>query len=429
MHWPFVRPAFVTTLIAASIVIAAVSPANAQEWTRFRGPNGDGQSDASTIPTEWTEADFNWNIGLPGLGHSSPVLWGDKIFVTSADPTNGTRMFFAVRASDGHVLWTKEYASTTHKKHEFNSFASSTPACDAEYVYLAWATPEETTLLTLDHHGNEVWRKTLGKFVSQHGFGTSPVVHDGLVYITNDQDGESSVIAVDRSTGDTRWTIPRKVVPRQNASYSTPMIYTPPDGEPELIINSWAHGISSHDPKTGSVNWELPVFELRPVGSPILVAGLIFGSCGAGAGDNTVVAVRPGDKDGRKPEVAYQFKRRSSTLPYVPTMVAAGNLVFLWGDKGFVSCIDAPTGKFHYEQKRVSGAAGSTYFSSPIRIGDRIFGISTVGEVVVLAAAPEFKVLARYDLGDATHATPAVAHGRMYVRTQTKLMSIGGKKG
>jgi outer membrane protein assembly factor BamB len=428
MHRPLVRPAFVSVFMAATMVITVACPATAQEWTRFRGPNGAGQSDASTIPTEWTDADFNWKTDLPGIGHSSPVIWGDKIFVTSADPSNGTRMFFAVRASDGQVLWTKEYPSTTHKKHDHNSFASSTPACDAEYVYLAWATPEECTLLALDHQGNEAWRTSLGTFVSQHGFGTSPIVYEGLVIITNDQDGESFITAVDRSTGETRWKHPRKVVPRQNASYSTPMIYTPPDGEPELIINSWAHGISSHDPKTGEVNWESPVFDLRPVGSPILAGGLIFGSCGAGNGKNSVIALKPPDKNGSKPEVRYQFNH-SSNLPYVPTMVAAGDLVFLWGDKGVVACIEAPTGKVHYQQKRVAGSAGGMFFTSPIRVGDRIFGISTSGEVVVLAASPEFKVLSRYDLGDVTHATPAVADGRMYVRTQSKLMSIGGKKG
>jgi outer membrane protein assembly factor BamB len=201
------------------------------------------------------------------------------------------------------------------------------------------------------------------------------------------------------------------------------MIYTPPGGEDELIINSWAHGISSHNPKTGQVNWEAPVFELRTVGSPIAAGGLILGSCGEGAGNNSVVAVRPGDKTGRQPAVAYRFNR-SSNLPYVPTMIAAGDLVFLWGDKGLVSCIDAATGKPHFEKKRIGG----DYSASPIRIGDRIFGVSTTGQVVVLAASPEFQILARNELGEETRATPAVAKGTLYLRTQSKLMSLGGKK-
>ena len=143
--------------------------------------------------------------------------------------------------------------------------------------------------------------------------------------------------------------------------------------------------------------------------------------CGDGAGKNSVFAIAPAKQPGDKPKVEYSFKAATS-WPYVPTLVTAGNLVFLWADRGFVACIDAPTGKVHYQQQRVGG----DYFSSPVRIGDRIFGISSKGQVVVIAASPEFKVLARNELGDETHATPAVANGRLYLRTQTRLMSLGG---
>jgi outer membrane protein assembly factor BamB len=409
-------------VLALLMLAVAAGGAEGQEWTRFRGPNGAGQSDAATIPTQWTDKDYNWKINLPGIGHSSPVVWSNTLFVTSGDPSNGTRTLFAVNTNGGEVMWKKDYPATTDKIHPQNSFSSSTPACDADHVYFAWATPEEYSLIALDHNGDEAWRATLGKFVSRHGFGTSPMVYEDLVIITNDQEGESSLIAVDRNSGKPRWTLPRKTLSPQSASYSTPMIYTPPGGEDELIVNSWAHGITSHNPRTGQLNWEAPVFDLRPVGSPVLAGGLIWGSCGDGAGNNSVFAVSPANK-GRPPEVRHRFTR-SSNLPYVPTMVAAGNLLFLWGDRGIVACLDAPSGKVHYEKKRIGG----TFSSSPLRIGDRIFGISTEGEVVVLAASPEFKVLARNHLGDATRATPAIADGKLYLRTQTKLMSLGGKK-
>lgn len=414
------RPVAVAALFGSLCLLAAA--AQAQEWTRFRGPNGAGQSDATTIPTQWTEADINWKIALPGIGHSSPVLWGQKLFVGSADPSNGTRYLFCVNADDGQIVWQRDFPATAHHVHTQNSLASSTPACDEDHVYYAWGTPEEYTLLALDHGGEQVWRANLGKFTSSHGFGASPIVYEDLVIITNDQDGPSSVVAVDRKTGDVRWQIPRKSLSRQNASYSTPFLYTPADGKPELIINSWAHGVSSHNPRNGELYWEQAVFEKRPVGSPILVAGLIFGSGGDGAGTNTVVAVRPGDKQGRSPQVAYKLTT-STNNPYVPTMVAAGDLVFLWGDRGIVACLDAPTGKVHWRER-----VGGNYSSSPLRIGDRIFGISSDGEVVVLAASTKFEVLARNKLDDATRATPAVAHGRLYVRTQSGLMSVGGKK-
>jgi outer membrane protein assembly factor BamB len=414
-----------TAVFAVSVVVTliVVSSSAAQEWTRFRGPNGTGQSDATTIPTEWTDKDYNWRIDLPGIGHGSPVVWGEKVFVTSADPASGTRMIFAVRSDNGQVIWKKEFASTVHQVNAHNNLSSSTPTCDADHVYFAWGTPEAFNLVALDHRGNQVWRRDLGKFVSRHGFGTSPIVYEDMVIITNDQEGESSLVAVDRKSGKTRWELPRKTLSGQSASYSVPMIYTAPGGDDQLIINSWAHGVSSHNPRTGEVNWEAPVLPLRPVCSPIVAGGLFFATCGNGAGQNSVFAVAPPGGPGEKPKVEYAFKANSS-WPYVPTLIAAGDLVFLWGDRGLVACIDARTGKLHYQQQRVGG----DYFSSPIRIGDRIFGISTKGQVVVLAASPEFKILARNELGDETSATPAVADGKLILRTQKMLMSVGGRK-
>src|SRR4051812_45721435 len=165
------------------------SLACAQEWTRFRGPNGQGQTSAgSSIPTEWTDKDYNWKVELPGVGHSSPVVWGDKIFVTSADPKTAERHVSCFRTADGKQLWQRDFPAATYHLHTQNTYASSTPAVDAERVYLAWATADEYTLQALTHEGKDVWRINLGAFVSQHGFGTSPIVVDDTVIITNDQE-------------------------------------------------------------------------------------------------------------------------------------------------------------------------------------------------------------------------------------------------
>jgi outer membrane protein assembly factor BamB len=276
-------------------------------------------------------------------------------------------------------------------------------------------------VVALDHDGKDVWRRDLGKFVSRHGFGVSPMIYEDLVILANNQEGESFLIALDRKSGETRWKVPRKTLSPQSASYATPMIYTGPSGEDELIVASWGHGISSHNPKTGEVNWELPVFKLRPVGSPIVAGGLIWGSCGEGAGTNSVVAIDPGDKPGEA-SVVYASKINAA-MPYVPTMIAAGDLLFLWGDRGIVACIDPRTRKEHWRHR-----VGGDFSASPIRIGDRIFGVSWQGEMIVLAAEPTYREIARNDLGDETRATPAVADGTLYIRTQSKLMSIGGKK-
>jgi len=159
---------------------AAVTPVSAQEWTRFRGPNGTGVSAATTnpasaIPTRWTDADYRWKTKLPGKGHSSPVIWGDRLFVLSADATSARRYVLCLDTVTGKILWRKEYESTTHPLSSLNSYASSTPTVDEHHVYVAWATMDHLILRALSHDGDEVWQRDLGPYVSEHGFGNSPI--------------------------------------------------------------------------------------------------------------------------------------------------------------------------------------------------------------------------------------------------------------
>jgi outer membrane protein assembly factor BamB len=403
-----------------AFAISSVAPA--QEWTRFRGPNGQGQCEsADTIPVEWTEKDYNWKSELPGVGNSSPVIWHDKVFLINGDPKSGARYVLCLNAADGKIVWQKEYAAGSHYVHKFNNFASSTPAVDDKHVYVAWATPDEITLLALTHGGDEAWKKNLGAFKSEHGFGTSPIVVDDMVIMTNDQEGEDRfLIALDSATGEQRWKIPRNHAKnRQNLSYATPCVRETANGR-ELIVCSWAHGISSHNLQTGALNWEVPVFKLRPVGSPVLVGDLIFGNCGDGGGNNSIVAIKPSETAGQTPETVYT--KEKSISPYVPTLCAAGNLIFLWSDRGIVSCLDAATGQSHWKER-----VGGNFFGSPVRVGNRIYCMSTDGEVVVLEASTKYKLLAKNPLNEGTRSTPAVADGRMYLRTESHLISIGGK--
>ena len=417
---------FVRSILGV-IILAVIGAgiAFSDEWPRFRGPNGLGQSDAaSTIPVSWTDKDYNWKIELPGVGHSSPVIWGNKVFVTSGDPDTATRHVLCVNAATGEKLWQRDFPGKTYHLHTQNSYATSTPALDADRVYLAWASDDEFTLQALTHNGDDVWRINLGPFKSEHGFGTSPIVVDDMVIITNDQEGENRfLIAVDSKTGNERWKIPRKYANnRQNASYATPCLMDTPNGR-ELIVCSWAHGITAHDLKTGAVNWEAPVFKLRPVGSPVIADGLILANTGEGSegkGNNSMYAVRPGSKDGTDAKLLYSLPKSSS--PYVTTICTAGDLGFLWGDNGIVSCIDIKTGEPHWRQR-----VGGIYYSSPIRVGDRIYGTSTEGEVVVLAASGDYRMLARNSLGEGTCATPAIANGVMYLRHAVALDVAGGQ--
>src|SRR5436853_293455 len=177
------RNAALRSFLFAALSAVAVSMAAAQEWTRFRGPNGTGESKTSTVPSSWKPGDENWRIELPGIGHSSPVLWGDKIFILSADPKAATRYVLCIDAKDGKEVWRRDYPGVTHKLHVNSSYASVTPAVDGERVYVAWSDPDFTRLMALDHSGNEVWTLNLGSWMSQHGFGCSPMLYDDLVVL------------------------------------------------------------------------------------------------------------------------------------------------------------------------------------------------------------------------------------------------------
>ncbi len=400
----------------ALLILGLMQTSFAQEWTRFRGPNGTGLSQARTIPTTWTEKEINWKIALPGTGHSSPVLWGDRIFLTSTEEVPNQISVFCLKSDDGSLVWKREFPYRPFDKHKFNSFSSATPAVDQSRVYVAWSIPERYSLMALDHEGQTVWERDLGPYKSQHGCGASPIVQGETVILGNDQDGSSSLIAVDAKTGKTKWQTPRQTVV---VSYSTPCLYEPKGEKPALIFNSQAHGISAIDPENGQVLWEYPkAFDKRTVSSPVIAAGVIIGSCGSGAGGNYIAAIRPGGAN-RNPALAYTIKR---SAPYVPTSVAVGDLLFLWSDAGVVSCVQAPTGEIKW-QERVEGE----FFSSPVWVDGRLFCVSTTGQVVVLEAGDKFRDLARYSLSELTRSTPAVAGGRMYLRTVSHLTSVGGK--
>lgn len=406
------RDVFLTMLIFSM----AASNAPAQEWPRFRGPNGTGVSDARTIPARWSDADYRWRVELPGIGYSSPVVAGSCLFITSGLEDDATQVVTCLSTTDGSVLWQRRLSSTPHPRHQFNCYASSTPALDGDSVYLMWAAPERLSLVKLDQQtGEERWRRDLGPFVAEHAIGASPIVFEDSVIVPNEQDGASSIIALDRATGETRWLAKRRT---EKTAYATPCLYQPEDGQVQLLVNSWAHGFSALDPRTGEALWELPILKYRVVNSPAVAGGLVFASCGTGGIGRQMFAVRPGNpRKGTPPEVAYEL---TGSLPYVVTPVGFGDLLFSWYDKGIVTCLEASTGKIVWKER-----IGGEYFASPVCVGERLYGISRDGQVVVLAASRRFEELARIDLGERTNATPAIAAGTMYLRTASHVMALG----
>ncbi len=402
-------------LVALALAVST-GMAGAQEWTRFRGPNGSGVSAAKTIPAQWTEKDFRWKQALPGTGHSSPVVWGEKVFVTSCEERSGQFQVLCLNANDGRPLWRKEFPLTTFRKNNLNTFASSTPTVDAERVYVCRTDSAQINLLALDHRGELIWQRELGPFKAQHGSGTSPILHDGLVVLANEQDGDSFIVALDARTGETRWQTPREPT---EAAYSTPCVFQPKTGQPELVFASGSHGLYALAPDTGKVLWDFPAaFDKRSVSSPLVVGELILGGCGSGGGGNYVIAVRPGVAGGTPAGRVYEVRK---SAPYVPTSVCVGEWLYLWSDGGIVSRVHAATGEVKWQER-----VGGNYFGSPVWVDGRLFCVSRNGEVVVVAAGEKFELLARNPLGETTHSTPAVAGSRMFIHTSGHLYCVGG---
>ena len=399
-----------------------------EPWTRFRGPNGTGIAAAVNFPLKWTADDYAWRIELPGKGHASPVVWGEHVLVQSADEENANHHVLCFR-SDGTLSWKKSFPATGYRIHKKNSFASASPAVDDDHAYVAWTTVDNANLAAFDKNGNIVWKKELGHYVARHGFGNSPMVFEGMVImpcmqhngIPQGQPGDDSmpetsfIVAFDCQTGEEVWRTSR--LSSSSASYSVPCIYDG-RGTPELVCCSTANGLFALDPQTGKENWSVDVFTMRTVSSPISAGRLVFGSTGSGGGGNYVVAVEPPKAHGDKGGEAYRVEQQA---PYVPTPIVDGDLVYLWSDKGIVTCVEAPTGEKVWQHR-----VGGNYSGSPILVGDRLLCVSEDGEVVIVAAGRNYKLLGRNSLGGPSNSTPAVGHGRIYFRTYSHLIALGG---
>ena len=415
-------------MIACSVPVVGAD----QNWPRFRGPNGSGLSEATTVPVQWTETSYNWRIKLPGVGHSSPVVWGDRLFVTCGESATAKRLLLCLDAADGHTLWRRDFPSKTYPQNNDNSYATATPAADADGVVCVWTTPGEVLVVALDNAGNEIWRRPLGPFVCNHGSGSSPIIASNLVVLGNDQDdpqatpqnynkpdspklaGKSFVIALDRHTGVPRWQLDRR---SSQAAFATPCVRCRANGALELICANTANGLTGVDAATGRVNWMTEKgFVRRCVGSPVIGAGLVITTAGSGGVGSELSAVRLDDK----PVLAYALPK---PVPYVPTPLIKDDRLFLWGDNGVISCLRAATGELIWREK-VEGS----FYSSPICVNSHLYGITKVGDVIVLAAADKFELLGRVALGEKCFATPAVANGVMYLRTYSHVFSLGGGK-
>lgn len=407
------------------VAIPCISPAfvradgNPASWPRFRGPNGTGVAADADIPVRWSEKkNLLWKVAIPGQGNSSPIVWGERLFLQTATADGKDRLLLCLDSRTGATLWSREIPGSKAHMHPKNSLASATPATDGERVYVPLWDGAKVDLHAYDFRGESVWTYPLGSFTSQHGPGTSPIVYGGKVFIANDQDGTANFVALDAKSGKLVWEAPRRAY---RACYSTPFLLERPETPVELIVASTG-GITSYDPQSGHENWNyhwtFDGMPLRTVASPLYASGLIIANSGDGGGARQTVAVRVGGKgDISRTHLAWEKKK---AFPYVPTMLVYGDHLFLVNDNGVAACHAVRTGDVVWSER-----LGGNVTASSILIDGKIYTISEDGTVYVYRAAPTFELLAKNSVGEDVFATPAVANQRLYIRGKTHLFCIG----
>ena len=405
-------------LLVAFLLISLVPAAGfaGDRWPRFRGLNGAGVNAEGRVPVTWDPEDYAWTAKLPGTGCSSPVIWGKSLFVTAADEDKLRRYLLCMDAETGQERWRKEAAFQRYKKHKNNAFAASTPAVDAQQVYVLWHSREGSPLIAYSHAGQEQWRYDLGPYLHGQGGASSPIVHGDLVVVAHDHKADSFLVAVNRTSGDVVWKIPRD---GKRACYATPCVRTTASGEDEFVFTHCYEGIVGVAAQTGKQRWHVDVFgreSQRALTSPVLFDDLVIAGSGAVGGERKIVAVQVA-ADADTAVEKYRLTRQS---PHVPTPLVVDQGLYLWSDSGIVTRCDAVTGKITW-QKRVGG----NFFSSPICVGNAIYNVSTDGEVVVLADSDKFQLLGRQDLEEGTKASLASVGNRLYIRTDSRLLVLG----
>ena len=409
-------------VVPALLILLSAASAPAGEWPRFRGPDGAGVSDEKNIPVRLDKP--LWKTDIPGHGHSSPVVWGDDVFLTTSRDDGKVRVLMCLSAADGKVRWSREVETDPIGTHKKGSPAAGSPTVDAERVYVSFLLGRKHTVIAYDKAGKELWRRQVGEFFCKHGPGASPVVADGKVIVVNDTagtsdpdgpgtDGESFLTALSAATGEPVWKAPRAT---GRAVFATPLV-----AGRSVIAAGQAEGVTAYDLESGRKLWGTAPFALRTVASPIAADGLIIAVCGQGTGGRQMIAVRP-EAAGADPagKVAWEAAKM---LPYVPTPVAFGKHLYVVADTGIASCFEAATGKTVWSHR-----LGGNYAASPIVVDGRVYAVSEDGELVVFAADPgAYKEIARSSAGAKVFATPAVSGGRLFLRTHGSLLCYVGR--
>jgi len=448
----------VITLVTLAIVTSSTitTLGQGQNWPQFRGARAGVAADDARLPDTWSETqNVAWKIDIPGRGWSSPIVWGDHVFVTTAvnvkepneplkpvasylarslggtmtqadisQPVEHRWSLYDIDLQTGKIRWERTIQTALPSKpvHQKNSYASETPVTDGErvYVYLGYA-----GLFAFDMNGTPVWSKPMEALEMRTGWGTaaSPALHDGRLYVVNDNDAKRSFLAAfDARTGQELWRVERD----EGSNWSTPFVWQNERGTE--IVTTGSRKVRSYD-TSGKLLWELRGMTSIHAATPIASQGLLYVSSGYPTDPlRPVYAFRPGATGdiSLKPEetsntfIAWSHPTLASCYPS-PLVVGAQYYTLM--DRGFLTSNDAKTGREIYGRQRIS-AESSAFSASPWSYNGKIFALSEDGDTFVVQAGPEFKLLGKNALNEMTLATPAISNGSLIIRTASKLYRI-----
>lgn len=400
-------------LVVVAFGLSLTPIARGEDWPQWRGPRGDGSSTEKVVPTKWSATEnVYWKVEVAGGGHSSPIVVGDKVFLTTALEKEQKRVLICFDRRSGKQLWsTVVLSAPLEGKHQLNSYASATPACDGERVFVSFLEKPKIELACYDLNGREIWRKSPGEFHSVHGFCSSPVIYKDLVILNCDQDAEAWIVAYDRKTGEERWRTDR---PNRTRSYCTPLI-AELAGKTQMVL-SGSKSVASYDPETGKQFWVTDGPTEQFVASLVHTQGMLFVT--GGFPQLHVLGIDPsGSGNVTKTHIRWRDHRGVS---YVPSPVAYDQWFFIVSDGGVGSCFDAKTGKILWKER-----LGRHHSSSAVCAGGNVYFLDDDGTTHVLKAGPTFEMISENALGENAYASPAISQGQIFIRTAQHLWCIG----
>ena len=450
-----------TTLLLMLLVhgITAQAPAGGTpaQWPSFRGPSASGVAEGSRLPERWdasTGANVLWTVTLPGLAHSSPIVWGDRVFVTSAVSSRGDATFkpglygegtasedrsvqrwivMAIDRRTGRTDWesTAYEGVPREKRHIKATYANATPATDGRYVVAFFGSQG---LYAFDMRGKLAWKKDLGVLntgaydLPEYEWGTasSPIIYKDLVIVQCDTQNESFVLAADIRTGDTVWKTVRKELP----SWGTPTVYPAQGGRPAELVTNASNYIRGYDPDSGAERWRLGGSSKITAPTPVFTRDAIIVASGR-APERPIFAIRPGAKgditlaagQSSSSQVLWSKTGRGS---YMPTPLIYQGILYVLANQGLLDAYDLASGEEIYRQRVPH--EGSGFSASPVAAGGRLYLSSEDGDIFIVRAGRTFEILGRQRMGEPLMATPAIAGNVMYVRGEKRLFAIGEKR-